>query len=396
MTLSKKKNPPKRTKRNNPTLLCIVADIDAKKLGGAEMHFVEVAKRISSKYNLIIVTGPKTNIKSILPYATCIPINYPHIPNLFGILFNIWGSLILTSKLKAIDFDCIWAKQTFPQTPLATILKHVYKKPVYVTIQNPQLHTEEYVIKGPLKLVKSLLTTLIDPIIRYSLSQADRASAVSSYSKSQAQKMGAKNVNIIPNGVDLKIFAKQAVAPRKKIKILTTSSLIPRNGIDTLIKACALLPKKTIWQLSIAGDGPELSKLKSLTAHYNLEDEITFLGRVENTQIPALLSSHHIFARPSRKEGFGVSFIEAMASGLPVVATPAGGIVDFVTHTETGMLAEVDNPQSVADCIQTLASNKKVYSQIKANAKRLVEDRYSWDTIARSVTTEISTLINDE
>jgi len=124
-----------------PTILCLVADINPNHLGGAEVHFVEVARRLSSSFHLILVAGPDSSISTLLPQAKIIPINYPKIPNFYGLSF------ILTSYLYLIrhhqPFDLIWAKQCYPQAPLGALLKLKQKKPLYITAQNPRLHHEE-------------------------------------------------------------------------------------------------------------------------------------------------------------------------------------------------------------------------------------------------------------
>lgn len=167
------------------------------------------------------------------------------------------------------------------------------------------------------------------------------------------------------------------------LKIITTSSLIPRNGIDTLIKACRLL--KIDWQLTIAGDGPERKKLEQLASGF----PVKFLGRVENTKIPQLLKKSNIFIRPSRFEGFGSSFIEAMAAGLPVVGTPVGGIVDFLVDNKTGFLVPADDPEALTQKIEYLHFHPKTTAKIASAGQKFVKENYSWSRIASKVFLEM-------
>lgn len=169
------------------------------------------------------------------------------------------------------------------------------------------------------------------------------------------------------------------------MKIITTSSLIPRNGIDTLISACALLPKNMSWRLTIAGDGPLRGSLTKLAENLEVSKKTKFLGRIANSQIPSLLKSNDLFVRPSRFEGFGSSFLEAMAAGLPVIGTSVGGITDFITHRQTGILVLVDNPQELSESIKELSNNKTLYNKLQKNGLKLVRKNYDWDKIASSV-----------
>ena len=94
------------------------------------------------------------------------------------------------------------------------------------------------------------------------------------------------------------------------------------------------------------------------------------------------LADAHVFVRPSLSEGMGNSFLEAMAAGLPVIATPVGGIPDFLRHEETGLFCEVKNPRSIARQAARLFADRMLREKIIANARRQALARYNWDTVA--------------
>jgi len=98
--------------------------------------------------------------------------------------------------------------------------------------------------------------------------------------------------------------------------------------------------------------------------------------------LPRVLKACDAFARPSRSEGLGNSFLEAMAAGIPVVGTPVGGIVDFLKDGETGLLAQAENPKSVAEKINQLATDKGLCKTLARNAQALAVSRYDWEGIA--------------
>lgn len=169
-------------------------------------------------------------------------------------------------------------------------------------------------------------------------------------------------------------------------KIITTSSLIPRNGIDILIKACKLLTFDL--ELIIAGDGSEEESLKKLAKGL----PIKFIGRVKSNKIPQLLKKSNLFVRPSRFEGFGSSFIEAMATGLPVIGTPVGGIIDFLKDNKTGFLVPVDDPKNLAEKINYTYSHPKEVQKIASRGQEFILQNYSWDKIAGQVYDEMRKL----
>jgi glycosyltransferase involved in cell wall biosynthesis len=98
--------------------------------------------------------------------------------------------------------------------------------------------------------------------------------------------------------------------------------------------------------------------------------------------MPQYLHISNIFIRPSRSEGLGNSFLEAMAAGIPVIATPVGGIPDFLKDGETGLFCEVDNPRSIAQKVEKLLKDKESREYIVKNARKMVEEKYQWEAIA--------------
>lgn len=335
-------------------VLVVTAEINPDKLGGAEGHFVEVSKRLAPKVDFVV---PK--------------ISYPRIPNLTGLVYILFAAPVIIYYAIKTRPNLIWATLDFPQAQVGALAKIFTGIPLYITSQNPLLGEEELVGIGG-KVVKYLVS--------FAFHFANIVAAVSNYSGRGAKKYGAKKVIIIPNGVDLTKFKNPL--PRlisQKLNIITTSSLIPRNGIDTLIRACALL--KIPWQLTIAGDGPEKQSLKNLAVGLSVK----LLGRVPSIKIPQLLRTHNLFVRPSRFEGFGSSFIEAMACGLPVIGTPVGGITDFLSDKQTGFLVSPDDPGALARKINYIYSHQKEAEKIARHGQEFVSKNYSWDTIAAKV-----------
>ena len=114
-----------------------------------------------------------------------------------------------------------------------------------------------------------------------------------------------------------------------------------------------------------------------------------FAGFIAHEKLPTYLWASDIFVRPSLSEGMGNSFIEAMASGLPVIATPVGGIVDFLRDGETGLFCEVGNPKSIAQKIEKLIKDSESRQYIVENASGMVKDKYDWSLIAKRMKEEV-------
>jgi|TARA_Y100000031_G_scaffold70041_1_gene77702 hypothetical protein len=210
--------------------------------------------------------------------------------------------------------------------------------------------------------------------------KADYIQAISNFLYNWAIKNGAKLGEIIPNGVDLELFKPGQGGYRNEKVILTVSRLVKKNGLEDLIKAGQYLD--FLFKIVIVGDGPDKSELEKLVSKLNFGDKVIFEGKVDHRDLVKYYSSADIFVRPSLSEGLGISFLEAMAVGLPIIGTPVGGIPDFLKDKETGLFCKVNNPKSVAKKIKEILTDQSLRVKLVANARNLVEEKYSWDKIS--------------
>ena len=379
-------------------ILTIAQDLNHNHLGGAESHHVEVINRLSetNKYLFTVVVGRNGKISTNFHKSvSVVVVNYPKIINLNSFLyipFALFVSIGLASRRK---FDIVWAKQVFPMAFIAGILNKVFKTPVYITSQNPLAYKEELVVTGNIPKALSLIVfPIIHNLNKWSLRQAQVVAGISKFSTKESVKLGAKKVVTIPNGVDLKKYYNKPRKPKKTLTIISTSSFIPRNGVDTLIKSLKFIKTKN-FVLLLTSSGPLLKLIKREIVKNNLQTKVKLLGKVDHNQIPDLLRSADMFARPSRAEGLGTSFLEAMACGVPVIGTRVGGIPDFLIHGQTGLFAKPDNPKSVADQINLLDSDKKLQKKISKNSAELIKREYSWESIAKKVDQQFQEIIHN-
>jgi len=147
-----------------------------------------------------------------------------------------------------------------------------------------------------------------------------------------------------------------------------------------VIQALPLLPVGVTF--SILGDGPLLDELKELSLKLNVSDRVNFMGFVRHEKAVDLLRSADVFIRPSLTEGLGCSFLEAMSVGLPLIATPVGGIPDFLKDGETGLFCDVNNPKDIADKVLRLMNDKELYKKISKNGVEIVREKYDWNGIS--------------
>lgn len=215
--------------------------------------------------------------------------------------------------------------------------------------------------------------------------RADRVQAISRFLSDWAVEMGFEGrPDLIPNGVDVSRFAvRDHSSLGERVTIASASRLSHKNGIDLLIRAIALLPERVT--LALAGDGEDRARLEALARELGVESRVRFLGTQSHDEIAELYRDADIFCRPSRTEGLGNAFLEAMAAGLPTIGTNVGGIPDFLNE-DTGWLCEPESPESVAESVnRVLATPREEIERVTKNAARLVREKYNWDAVANDM-----------
>lgn len=225
---------------------------------------------------------------------------------------------------------------------------------------------------------------------------ADRIQCISKFLVEWSRKMGAKcPITIVPNAVDYELFSGKEILggdaslrdklgkKEEDVFLITTGRLVKKNAVRDIVSALQYLPNNV--KLLILGQGYEEEYLKSQVSDLNIVNRVQFSGFIPHAEMPKYLRVSDIFIRPSLSEGFGNSFIEAMAAGIPVIATPVGGIVDFLVDGETGLFCEVKNPKSIAQKVEKLIKDKESREYIVKNARKMVEEKYGWGKIAGEI-----------
>lgn len=241
------------------------------------------------------------------------------------------------------------------------------------------------------------------PLFKRVFTKADFAITTSSYLERFVRSMGYLGpLAIVPNGVNAAHFSKQypleeldmlkRTLDKKEgdVYLITTSRLVTKNACDDVIRALALLSERV--KFLILGIGPDEKMLRALAREKKVDTRVLFLGQVGHAEMPKYLKFSDIFIRPSRSEGFGISFIEAMAAGLPVIATQEGGIADFLFDSKrnpdketTGWAVDKDSPEQIARAVEDILARPEQVAQVTATAKKMVIEKYDWGLIAREM-----------
>lgn len=287
-------------------------------------------------------------------------------------------------------YDAIWAMMAAYAGFAAMFFKILYPRvPYLLTLQ------EGDPIEHILDKVK-----FFRPLFNRIFTKADHLQAISYYLADWGRTMGFKGkLSIVPNAVATahfsQLFTNEQIKELKNklnkkendIFVVTTSRLVTKNAVDDVIKSLQYLPVNI--KFLILGTGPDEQILRELAREIKVDDRVIFYGHVDHADMPLFLKISDIFIRPSISEGLGNSFLEAMAAGLPVIATPVGGIPDFLFDPKanpdkepTGLFCKVRDPQSIAKQVNKFIGDQALREKIIFNAKKLVFSKYDWDMIA--------------
>jgi glycosyltransferase involved in cell wall biosynthesis len=187
---------------------------------------------------------------------------------------------------------------------------------------------------------------------------------------------------VIPNGVDPEEFAAGNAAETDfETYVLGVGRLVPQKGFDLLIDAFATI-ERAGPNLVIAGDGYERAALARRAVALGIADRVHLLGMVERSRLPTLMRGAQAFAFPSRGEPFGIALLEAMAAGVPAVATAAGGVPEFAADEVNALLIAPDDVRALSMALDRLACDAQLRSRLVAEGLRTAGE-LAWSKIAQ-------------
>jgi glycogen(starch) synthase len=190
-------------------------------------------------------------------------------------------------------------------------------------------------------------------------------------------------IRVIPSGVRPGLFAEPgradpaAALPRPRVVFL--GRLHRQKNVDLLLAAAARLRHPA--HLVLAGDGPERRRLEDLGRRLGLSGRVTFLGFVDHDRVPALLRGADVLVMPSRYEELGTAVVEAMHSGVPVVATRTGGIPDVIQDGVSGLLVEPGDVDGLAGAVDRMLADPAQRRRWGERGRHRVAD-FRWDRLA--------------
>lgn len=314
--------------------------------------------------NLYVVFNPHLSFSNRIPFLGSIKR-----------LININKKNLITAELLLGKIDIIHAHVSYPGGYMAYELSKSFNIPYIITEHMGPFPFKEFVKNNrPIREID------------LAIQNASQVIAVSPSLSNRMISYGYREPITIPNMVNEDCF-KIILNLRKSNKFIFLSICSMsgnEKGIDDLLTAIELWnPDEKIFHFIIAGDGGYLSFYKDMAVKKNINKLITWRGYIDREEAPLLFNSCNVFVLPSKHETFGLVYAEAIACGLPIIATKCGG-PEYIVDEFNGLLVNINNPLELRDAMLSLYSNYKNYDKLLIRKNFL--NKFSKNIVSKSIT----------
>jgi N-acetyl-alpha-D-glucosaminyl L-malate synthase BshA len=276
------------------------------------------------------------------------------------------------------DLDIIHAHYAVPHAASAYLAKQIFNSPRLKTVTT--LHGTDITLVGA------------DPsfhrVVKFAIEKSDGVTAVSSYlMKRTIEEFDIRReIRVIPNFIQVSrreqnqdSCSREAFAPGGEKILMHASNFRPVKRIGDVVRIFARVRDRIPAKLLLIGDGPERLFIQQLVRELKLTSDVQFMG--EQDQLEPLFLCADLFLLPSEQESFGLTALEAMNCGVPVIATAIGGLPEVITHGETGYLFPVGDVAGMAASAVALLTDPARHALFRAQARKRAEGSFDADQI---------------
>ncbi len=290
------------------------------------------------------------------------------------IIFMVMSCLATLGFVRRRRPDIIVAFFGVPSGPAAWLANIIYGLPYVISMRGGD-------VPGFRPYDFATYHKLVAPLLRLVWHRAAVLVANSTGLQDLAQKFDARvPMEVIPNGVNIAHYV-EVERQWQPTRMLLVGRLVYQKGIDLLLDALAEL-KSLDWTLSLVGDGPQAENLRSQAEELDILERIRFESWLSGDALLAQYQAANLFVLPSRHEGMPNAVLEAMACGLPVVASRIAGNEELVVTGETGLLVPSEEVPALKDALAELISDAPRRQEMGMAARRYIEEHYAWSQIA--------------
>ncbi len=285
-------------------------------------------------------------------------------------------SMALTSAMVEVarfeKLDLIHAHYAIPHATAAVLAKQILQRDIKIVTT---LHGTDITLVG--------LEPSFEPLMKFSIESSDAVTAVSKFLRDETiDNYGVeKEIDVIPNFIDTDTFRpidsknlKRLLAPNGEKLLVHTSNFREVKRVTDAIRALKIILDRGVRaKLLLIGDGPDRGECQALARELGIWQQTRFLGK--QSELASLLSASDVFLIPSGNESFGLSALEAMACGIPVLSSDVGGLPELNLDGETGFVVPVGDVEALAERTMELLLDRDLYAHMAAAAyRRATED----------------------
>ena len=349
---------------DGPLSVCLLSDVAPPSVGGAQTVLDELARRLAVAGHRPLVVAPRPR-----GHADDRHRGYPVARHRRPWSKRVAVRLLLPRLLllhRRHRFDVIHCHAAYPQAYVARTFRRLCGVPYVVRPHGADVLPGDAIRSSP----------RLERRMRAALVAADTVIAQGESLRGVILGLGVPPARIVTinNGVDAAAFAAAPPFDHPRPYGLAMGSLVPHKGLDLLVRAWAADAAPGL-DLLVAGDGPDRRPLERLAAECGLAGRIRFLGTVHGSGKTSVLRSAAVFVCPSRREPFSNAILEALAAGLPVVATAVGGNLELVEHETNGLLCEPDSPAALAAAVRRVATDAMLRQRLAEGASAGIRRR---------------------
>jgi len=279
-------------------------------------------------------------------------------------------ALALATKLvdlaESFQIELIHAHYAMPHATSAYLAKQIMRSQGIKTVTT--LHGTDITLVGA--------DASFQKVIKFAIEESDGVTAVSQYLKQRTiEEFGIqREIRVIHNFIDparpalsRNLHLRETYAPNGEKLLIHASNFRPVKRTEDVVRVFARVQELIRARLVLIGDGPQLRTTQQLVRDLNLSDKVHFLG--EQDQLEPLLSCADLFLLPSEQESFGLTALEAMNCGVPVIATDIGGLPELITHAETGYLFPIGETEKMAEAAADLLRDHEQHERFGRMAR---------------------------
>lgn len=292
------------------------------------------------------------------------------------VLSGLWHSFFQVREFKP---DIVHIFFGIPDGPIGWMLKRIYGLPYLISLRGADVPSEE--VKRFAKHYR-----VLRPMVHWLWHDADALVAVSNGLRDYAfQTTPDLPIEVIPNAIELSTFIPPLKRnDRRAVRLLYVGRFNAFKNVETLIKATGHLAKMGLnnFELQLVGDGERRAILERMVVEKGLTKQVRFLGWVDRDSIVARYQQADIFVTATTWEGMPNTVLEAMACGLPIVATRASGLEELVRDGSNGYLVNIDDAAALTDRLARLINNPYERKRMGKESRKLAEQEFVWEHIA--------------